>query len=140
MKCSTIATALCALVLTGCAGAPKRTEPIPTDGLGPTRAALSAIECLVDVLRPVVPDTEQAQEAWTGLEAAVEAGDALCDAWEDAGEAPSSWQDWVGRCLDLISRLTMVLVDAGVAVPSYVGIAVGALKLLLPIIGAFVGA
>jgi len=131
--------ALCAALTAGCSGAPKRTEPIPTDGLGPTRAALAAIECLVGVLRPIVPDSEQAREAWTGLEASVAAGEELCDAWEDASEAPSSWRDWVSRALGLVERMTMILIDAGVDVPSYVGIAVGALKLLLPIIGALIG-
>ena len=132
--------ALCAVLTAGCSGAPKATDPLPTDGLGPTRAALGAIEMLAGVLRPLVPDTEQAREAWTGIEASVAAGEELCDSWEDAGEAPSSWRDWVSRALGFVERMTVVLVNAGVAVPSYVGIAVGALKLLLPIIAAIVGA
>ena len=135
----TAAFVVAALVLVGCSGAPKPTDPLPTDGLAPTRAALAAVECLVEVLRPVVPDSAQAREAWTGLGAAVETGRELCDSWEDAGEAPSTWRDWVSRTLGLVERLTVILVEAGVPVPSYVGIAVGACKLLLPILAAVVG-
>ena len=130
---------LCALA-TGCSGALKPTPAMPTDGLAPTRAAVAAVECLAGVLRPVVPDTDEARTAWAGLGAAVAAGYAICDAWEDAGEAPSTWADWVVRVLSLVEDLTVVLMDAGVDVPSYVGIAVGAIKLLLPIIAGAMGA
>lgn len=123
----------------GCGAAVKTTDPLPTDGLAPTRAALAAVEVLAETLRPVVPDSEEAQEAWTGLEAALSSGEALCDAWEDAGEAPSTWRDWVTRALGFIESMTTVLMTAGVAVPSYVGIAVGALKFLLPIVASLIG-
>ena len=138
MRRRILAVVALAALCSGCAGS-KLIAAVPTSGVAPARTALAAMGGCIDVIEPLVPDSEDARAAFTSLRSVHSVGGGLVDSWEELGEAPRSWSRWVTEALEALENTHDALKRADVPIPAAVTMAIGAAQLIWPIIAAVVG-
>lgn len=108
------------------------------------RGAITAADTALDSLPDDIVPEDHRDELTTAVEAtdaALELGRQACDIWEREATAstPTGWAKWVSDALAASAQVVAVIKAAGVDIPPAVGMAIGGLQLLLPLLLGAVG-
>lgn len=110
------------------------------------RSTVAATGAVVDVLdgetvRGLIPESarEDYDIAITAGRGVVDVGGDVVDAWQQSREEPRGWEWWAQKALRWAASILDVIKGCGVDVPDAVGLAVGGLQLLLPVVAGSLG-